>query len=127
RSFRIIPADPTTMDPEQNRVTRLVMRSNLADHVRLVDGRLPSPEPVDGVYEALVTDNTLVKFGMVLGTEVVSESKDMPDPIRIRPVGVIAENDLNDMYWDFARLRNFDSVFIIDDALFQSAVAESLK
>ncbi|TLS52317.1 FtsX-like permease family protein [Paenibacillus antri] len=126
-TFRIVPADPTRMDPEENRVAKLVMRTGLEEHVRLIDGRMPSPEPQNGVYEALVTDSTLVKLGMVLGVEVVSDDDDWGEQIRIVPVGVVAETDLNDMYWDFMRLSAYDATFILDDALFEAEIVDGAK
>ncbi len=126
-SFPVVPADPTRMDAEKHQVAKLAMRTGLREHVRLVDGRFPSPEPQNGVYEALVTDNTLVKLGMVLGVEVVSAEDDWTEQIRIVPVGVIAEEDLNDPYWDFSRLGAFEAAFLVDDELFQTEIVEGAK
>ncbi|HZG77111.1 MAG TPA: ABC transporter permease, partial [Paenibacillus sp.] len=126
-SFDIVPTDPTRMDPEEKRLAKLAMRTGLREHVRLVDGRFPSSTPQNGAYEALVTDSTLVKLGMVLGVEVTSDEKDWAEPVRIVPVGVVAEKDLNDPYWDFARLGAYDATFLIDDGLFQSEIVEGAK
>jgi len=126
-SFDIVPTDPTRMDPEEKRLAKLAMRTGLREHVRLVDGRFPSSTPQNGAYEALVTDSTLVKLGMVLGVEVTSDEKDWAEPVRIVPVGVVAEKDLNDPYWDFARLGAYDATFLIDDGLFQSEIVQGAK
>ena len=126
-SFRIVPTDPSSMDPEEHRVAKLGMRTGLREHVRLADGRYPSPEPQGGVYEALVTDATLAKFGMVLGVEVESQEKAWENQIRIVPVGVVAETNLNDPYWDFTTLRASEGVFLVDEALFRNEIEARAK
>ncbi|MCI3919548.1 ABC transporter permease [Paenibacillus sp. TRM 82003] len=126
-AFRVDPADPTRMDPEIRRSTKLTSRTHLKEHARLVDGRWPAAAPVDGVYEALVTDNTLTKFGMVLGAELVSNDSQISEPIRIVPVGVIAEADLNDPYWDYSRLSGLGTAMIVDEALFATEVLAAAR
>ena len=126
-TFRAKPADPSAADPKINRITKLVGRSHLQDHVDLIDGRWPASEPVDGVYEGLVTDHTLVQLGIVLGTELLTDSSDYPEPLRIKPVGVIAEKDLNDPYWDRARLIAYDNAFFIDETLFSNEILLGAK
>ncbi len=120
-TFQIEPVDPHRVDPNVMRRVYLTMRSGLFDRVRLIDGRFPSPEPVDGVYEALVTDNTLVQLRTVLDHEfVVSDGqRHVSRPFRIKPVGVIAESDLQDLYWNHSSLRNYDNHFFIDESLFE--------
>lgn len=126
-SFRFQPVDPARVDEEQRLTARLAARTGLREHVRLVDGRFPNAEPVNGVYEALVTDGTLAKFKMVIGVEVEITEEDWPAPLRIVPVGVAAELDVNDPYWDFASLRTFDSSFLVDEALFQAEIEQAGK
>ncbi|GIQ69919.1 ABC transporter permease [Xylanibacillus composti] len=122
RAIQIVPADPERVNPEQQRTARLYMRSGLLDHIRLVDGRLPSPEPVDGVYEALVTDNALVKLHMLLDNEFIVEDDSAAAPVRIKPVGVIAESDLSDLYWNIGNLSGYSNHFILDERLFEQDV-----
>jgi putative ABC transport system permease protein len=114
----LVPEDAATANPEKKRAGSVAMQTGLFDRVRLKDGRLPSPEPVDGVIEAVVTDAALVNLDMIVGNVFVTDDKDVPEPIRIRPVGVIAERDLGDLYWNHGTLRRFETAFIVDERLF---------
>jgi len=107
--------DPNIYETKRN--VMLAARSGLADHVRLVDGRMPSNEPVDGVIEVLLTDRTLARLGTVIGHEWIADSSDASlAHIRIRPVGVIAEADLYDTYWSHQRLSAYDMVLFMDES-----------
>lgn len=118
----LVPEDASAANPEKKRNGVIVMQTGLFDRIRLVDGRLPSPEPDDGVIEAVVTDAALVHLDMVVGNVFVTDDKDVPEPVRIRPVGVIAERDLGDLYWNHGTLRRFESAFIVDERLFAQRI-----
>ncbi len=122
KALKIVPANPELVDPEETRTARLYMRSGIMEHIRLVDGRMPAPEPVDGVYEALVTDNALVKLHMLLGNEFVVEDDNANAPIRVKPVGVVAEQDPSDLYWNIDSLSGYSNHFILDEQLFEQDV-----
>lgn len=117
--FRLTPADPTRVDPGVQRSAKLAMRTDLEQHVRLVDGRFPSPEPVDGVYEAMVTDGALAELDMLLGQEYVIDDPFVRQAgIRIRPVAVIEEQNLNDVYWSRQNLQNERYTLFLPHELF---------
>lgn len=107
-------------DPDEHDVKRNVMlaaRSGLAEHIRLVDGRLPSSEAAaEGVIEVLLTDRTLARLGTVIGHELIVTDDATFAHIRIRPVGVIAESDLYDTYWSHQRLVAYDLVLFMDES-----------
>ena len=115
--YNWIPRDPTRVDPGTNRRIRLAAMSELYDHIRLIDGRLPSGDPVDGVYEVLVVEKSLSDYNMVLGNEFVLQDGGPPD-IAIKPVGVIDKSDHADPYW-YRLLHEYDNTFFVDDELFQ--------
>ena len=124
-SIDLVPADPARVDPEVRRVANLVMRSGLEEHVELISGRMPAKEPVDGVLEVLVIDRTLGDFETVLDTEFVIEEEDAAVPLRLKPVGVIREQDLNDLYWDNTRLASYGSTLFLSEELFRKYVYET--
>ncbi|WP_409346876.1 FtsX-like permease family protein [Paenibacillus sp. MBLB4367] len=120
-TYPMILADPSRGDTKVNYAGEIVALEGLSEHVRLVDGRLPAKEPVDGVYEVLAFENTLNTFKTVIGTELLlGEEKSDTKPerkIKIKPVGVIDVKDPNDPYWyNVGAYRN--SLFV-DYSLFE--------
>lgn len=108
-------------DPEkQRRVVALGAKADLQQHISIVDGRMPSPEPVGGVYEALVTEAALNKFQTVLGkTFVVTNGFDEDmKPIKVKPVGVFKPKDEHDLYW-FENMSSYNETMLIDYDLFK--------
>jgi len=89
-------------------------------HVELTDGRWPAKEPVNGVFEVLVTDAALTNYQAVLNTEFHLKSDEMQNPIIVKPVGVVNyPTDSNDsaIYWNFD-LSQRNSTFFLDYGLF---------
>ncbi|WP_274361300.1 ABC transporter permease [Paenibacillus thermotolerans] len=116
--FNLSPADPTRINPNYKRSAKFAMRSGLEDHVRIVDGRLPSDKPVDGVYEVMVTDNALVELNMLLDQEFIIDDPFVSAEIRIKPVAVISENDLSDVYWNRGGIQAERNALFINERLF---------
>lgn len=125
--LKLTPADPTKVDPEPDRRVRLLMRTDILDHVQLVDGRFPSPEPVNGVYETLVIDRALVKLDMLLGQEFVVDDTDAYAPIRVVPVGVVKAKDPGELYWNRIPLGIYATSLILDERLFESELMDQTK
>jgi putative ABC transport system permease protein len=98
-NFELTPSDPSKVDPKVKRSAELTAMSDLEKHIRLVDGVMPSTEPVDGVYEAWVFPEMLTQLKMVLGNEFTIVNKDLNQNIRIKPVAVIDRADYADLYW----------------------------
>jgi putative ABC transport system permease protein len=123
--FQLTPADPSRVNPDEKRSGKLAMRSGLEEKVRLVDGKLPAKQTVDGVYEVMVTDNALVELKMLLGQEyVIADPRVKRSDIRVKPVGVIAEQDLSDVYWSRAILGPERNTLFLAEELFLQDFAE---
>ncbi|AEE95647.1 ABC transporter permease [Mahella australiensis] len=107
-------------DKNEKRIVSLGAKTDLQRHITIVDGRMPSDKPVDGVYETLVTEGALNKFHTVLGkTFVVTNGFDENmKPIRVRPVGVFQPKDERDLYW-FENLSSYNEKMLMDYNLFQ--------
>jgi len=116
--FRFVPEDPTRIDPSVQRVADISAMSGLEEHIRLVDGRLPSKEPVDGVYEALVVENALSNLKMVLGNVFVIKDDAVKKTIKIKPVGVFDVKESQDLYWYASSLGSYNGTFFIPFELF---------
>lgn len=121
--FSLTPVDPTRVDPEPKRSAKFAARSGLEEKVRIVDGRLPEKrQPVDGVYEVMVTDAALSGLNMLLGQEFRIEDPrvESRDVIVIKPVAVIAEENLSDPYWNRSDLRAERNTLFLPEEAFRA-------
>ncbi|QJD84402.1 ABC transporter permease [Cohnella herbarum] len=98
--------------------TTLRSFSDLEQHIKLEDGRLPAKQPVNGVYEVLLTEQALSSFKIVL--DQVFELKDdkIMGTIKIKPVGLFSKKQDDDPYFRNASLSDLNSVFVIGEELF---------
>ncbi|QHT60904.1 ABC transporter permease [Paenibacillus lycopersici] len=118
--FGLTPVDPSRVDPQVKRAAKFSMRTGIEEHVRLIDGKLPSPAKTDGVYEVMVTDSALAQLGMLLGQEYDVKDPKVKEAIRIKPVAVIVEKDLNDPFWGMQDLKNDQNTLFLPEKLFES-------
>lgn len=125
--YDFLPADPETVDPSQRRYGNVAALSDLANNIRLIDGRMPAQEPVDGVYEALVFPITLSSFAMVLGNEFQVEHRNIEGKITVKPVGVMEPLDEHNLYFNSKRMSNYRSAFFIPIELFDAEFLEGKK
>ena len=106
--------------PEESRVesvkkfSRVEAMQHLSDHVDLVHGRMHNPEPVDGVYEAIVTSEAMQDLQLILGrTYLLYDLLTEQPRLTVKVVGVFAKNDPSDLYW-FRRFTSLSESFLID-------------
>ncbi|MEF3310238.1 FtsX-like permease family protein [Paenibacillus sp. GYB004] len=116
--YSVTPAEQTRIESGTNRQIELAARSGLSEHIRLADGRLPADRPVDGIYEALVTEQSLKALNMVLGNVFVINDEEAKTNIRITPVGVVAKKDNADPYW-YNQFEDYAKTFFIDFELYE--------
>lgn len=123
--YRMTPEDPTKVAPDPNRYGKIQALIDFENHVKLIDGRMPAKEKVDGVYEALVTESALNKLNMVLGNVFImtNPNDESVQPIKVKPVGVFVPKDERDLYW-FRSLSTYDESFIINYDLFKKDFIE---
>ncbi|WP_409342230.1 ABC transporter permease [Paenibacillus sp. MBLB4367] len=120
--YSFVPADTAKIESGTKREAKLAARSGLNDHIRLIDGRLPASQPVDGVYEVLVVEEALLDFNMVLGNVFVMEDEETKTKVAVQPVGVIGKKDDADPFW-YEDPANYSKTFFIDDGLFDKDFA----
>ncbi|MCR2806068.1 ABC transporter permease [Paenibacillus soyae] len=87
--------------------------TDIEDHIKLKDGKLPAAEPVDGIYEVLVTEQALNKFKTVLGAVFAVEDDKVAERMLFKPVGVIEKAKDDDLYFRNANLSDLGSSFIL--------------
>jgi len=119
KSFQIVPAagDPDPKKAKPSGSFRSL--SDLGSHIKLEDGRMPAKEPVDGIYEVLVTEQALNRFKTVLDTVFVAKDEKIPGTVKIKPVGVFSKKQDDDPYFRNASLSDFNSSFVMDETLFE--------
>jgi putative ABC transport system permease protein len=89
--------------------------TNIAEHIVITNGRLPSKAPVNGVYEALVPEISLKKRDMVLDTVFIA--KKGTENILIKPVGTFKAKNDRDSYW-FTAPESYSTDFIFLEETF---------
>ena len=94
----------STMDRKDNmgaHSLKIAALSDLADHAKIIAGRMYSDSKTDGVYEAVVSQNMFIKCNYIL--DEIVEFKDKKDssgnPIKVKLVGVFTNNKNKDEYW----------------------------
>lgn len=127
KSVLFIPAVGVE-DPKKTKPSATIRSfSDLENHVKLEDGRLPAKVPVDGVYEVLVTDKALSNYKTVLGTEFLIVDDNVPGTVKIKPVGVISKKEDDDPYFRNATLGDWTSAFLMNEELFDREITRANK
>ncbi|MBD0378664.1 ABC transporter permease [Paenibacillus sedimenti] len=116
--YNLMPAEPDKIDVNVQRSADISAIDGMENHIRLVDGRLPAKEPVNGVYEALVAPEALTELGMVLNTVFVVNDAGLEEPISIKPIGVFDRKDYADIFW-YNNTSSYKNSFLIDFDLFE--------
>ena len=99
---------------------RIQSKSDLYNHSRLIDGRFPANKPVNGVYEAMVTQNVLMDFNLLVGqTYILSDDRNGGfENIKLKLVGVFTLKNPDDPYWiDSSPESSFADSFVIDESI----------
>lgn len=119
---KVEPADPERVDPSVNRQADLAALEGLEDKIRLMDGRMPDPnQPVDGVYEALITQPAIFELKLTLNEIYEMHIPHMNHVIRVKPVGVLDRIDSSDYYWHGIPVNRHNRSFIVPFAVFDEA------
>jgi len=107
-------------EPDKKNVptTTIKAYSDYEKHIQIVDGRLPSKQPVDGVYEAIMTEQALIRFGLVLDQVMLLKDDAIQGTVKIKPVGIFTKRELDDPYFRNASLSDIGASFIVDEELF---------
>ncbi|RKN84104.1 ABC transporter permease [Paenibacillus ginsengarvi] len=122
-TFNFVPVDKERVDATVKRNVDIVALDHFEDHVKLVDGKLPAKEPVNGVFEVLVIESALTQLKMVLGNEFVIEDERVKNPITIKPVGVVNSKDEHDLYWN-TPLESYGRSFIMNYEAFEKYITD---
>ncbi|WP_159884914.1 ABC transporter permease [Paenibacillus puerhi] len=124
--YSLTPALTNKADPGKQRSADMTAIEGMEQHIRLIDGRMPAAEPLDGVYEALVVPDALTELGMVLGHEFALGVPQGEAPVYVKPVGVFERSDYQDLFW-YNIPSSYKNSFLIDFALFERDFTDSGK
>ncbi|WP_243735091.1 ABC transporter permease [Paenibacillus turpanensis] len=119
--YTFVAADSSRYDPTVERDAQLQAISGLEEHIRLIDGRMPSASPVNGVYEVLVVERALNHLDLVLGQELIMQDKASPTPLRVMPVGVFEKKDDRDVFFSATSLGSYQSALFVPFELFEKS------
>ncbi|XEC96132.1 FtsX-like permease family protein [Paenibacillus tarimensis] len=124
--YSLLPEDQEKRDVNFQRSATVSAIDGLEDHIRLVDGRLPAGEPVNGVYEALVVKEALSELGMALNDVFIINDGSLKEPVYMKPVGVIDRKDYSDLFW-YNIPGSYKNSFFISFELFDKDFSVSGK
>nr|WP_306220653.1 ABC transporter permease [Cohnella sp. WQ 127256] len=117
KQVTLIP-EGEAIDKKKKVTASLRSYSDLEEHIKLEDGRMPSKQPVEGVYEVLLTEQALSNFKTVLDKVFVLQDDKILGTIKIKPVGVFSKKQDDDPYFRNVSLSDLNSVFVIHDGIF---------
>lgn len=126
KSVLVVP-EVAVNDKKTKQSTTLRSYSGLEEHITLEDGRMPSKQPVNGIYEVLVTDQALGNYRIVLDQVFILEDDKILGTVKIKPVGIFTKKELDDPFFRNTGLSDLNSAFVINDELFTQEFIKSNK
>ena len=105
--------DPTPDSTRSLKSLSIRSFSDIEEHIKLIDGRLPEVEPVDGVYEVLVTSRGLSALKAVIGHVYYTEDDKVDGKVPVRIVGVFEKLEDDDPYFYDTDLSELTNSFVI--------------
>ncbi|HOB20642.1 MAG TPA: FtsX-like permease family protein, partial [Candidatus Atribacteria bacterium] len=123
--FRVIEDNRQRAVPDDPLSFKFGYFSDMYDNIRLLDGALPSDEAKDGVYEVIVTQQTMYAYHLAVGDVFVVESKKLGDRSikTIRIVGVFEIDNKNPLYWA-DNLSQYNRNIYLSSGLFEQEFLE---
>ena len=117
----VVPDDPSQVDPSIERTAKIKAATDLADNIRITTGRSAADQPVDGVYEVVVTEKGLIDMNMSLNQVFVIRFfvDGQPRPVKVKPVGTFVPENKGGYYWSYTSML-YDQRFYMDMDLFMS-------
>lgn len=111
-------------DPEDgaSRELRLSYLAGLSEHAEIIAGEMYSDSGMteDGAYEVIISEAAMLEQDVVIGDEF--EFDKITDPSgeksRFKIVGVFAESDADDFYWQM-RPSEMNNIVFMNEALFR--------
>lgn len=124
-SLQVVPKGIDADSIDRKQITSIKSVSQFEDHIVLVDGKMPSEEPVNGVYEVLVNNKIMSNLDVVLGTELQLYNTKGKVVAEVKPVGLFEKKQNDDPYFRSPQLENYDLSFVIPEGTFERYIMEN--
>ena len=112
--YDIRPQPEESREPTVKKFSRVEAVRELEAHVTVLHGRMARPEPVDGVYEAIVSAEAMQQLELILDRSYLLHDLLQEEPrLTVKVVGVYTKKDPSDLFW-FQRFTTFSESFLID-------------
>ena len=115
----VIPDDPSQVDASVERTAKIKAATSLFDNIEITAGRMPAEQPIDGIYEVLVTEAGLRDMSMLLDQVFVIRLfvDGQAKPVKVQPVGTFRPEYKDNYYWTYTSML-YDQRFYISMDLF---------
>ena len=116
----LLAIDPRRPDDENKRANlQINALQGFEDHIVITHGRMYNPEPQDGVFEVVASEEALVNLDLALDQEYDVFNMMTEDGLfKIRLVGVYTMKEGDDLFW-FRHMRAFSNSVHINFGLFE--------
>lgn len=108
---------------------RLSTMTGLKEHAKLIAGEMYSEDGVDenGMIEVIMSQAAMINFNFVVGEEIAFDEFKTPDGkiVKMKVVGVFAEADKNDFYWQMRPDEMQLMVFMNEDLFMKNFTGEN--
>ncbi len=134
-NFRLYPSDASDYDDPRQAMDWISLGfvSEIADHVKMVEGAFPEPQPAgsDEPLDVIVQEDKANEFGLTVGEEFVMMSNvagptGKASQIRVRVAGVWRALDSQEPFWFYAPMA-FDTIFLTPEESFVNRVVPLQK
>ena len=112
--YDVRPQPEESREPTVKKFSRVEAVRDVEAHVTLLHGRMARPQPVDGVYEAIVSAEAMQQLELILDRSYLLHDLLQEEPrLTVKVVGVYTKKDPSDLFW-FQRFTTFSESFLID-------------
>ncbi|MBO6158250.1 MAG: FtsX-like permease family protein [Firmicutes bacterium] len=96
------------------------------DHVRIIDGRLPSSETKDSTLEAIVSQKTLMSSNLYVGETIVFEKllDSEKKPYKVEIVGIFEPKEEDDAFWFYNPNQADHFLYVNQQAFYDLWIAD---
>lgn len=121
--MKTVPQDDPDADPAY---VGLFAMENFEDNITLIAGEMPALQPVDGIYEVLISAAGQDTYGLRVGQVYqLSDTTKQMDPILVKPVGIYQPKDNGNAWWYDADVRSrLNNAMILNYDLFVSDIVQ---
>lgn len=121
----MIPEDMLNSAEKKNRNIKIEAMNDFFDHIKILQGELPSNQKEGDTYEVIISEESMQKLDVILGKTYVISSilQETAASFKIKIVGVFTNKDNKDPYWIDGKWQFVESVIMNYD-LFQKEYME---